>query len=330
VKDGESSDPDEELTDKIPCRKIPTHLPPLAATDARHESLKASFCIEVHGRGHYQSHVKDENIQDDDVETPPVNSTTRLHFPDVNENNTNRHTTNASNPIKVVTESLLVDTHSRDHDTSADDLAPLPPRTTVKYNQHSSLHHSTSYQVIDANSKRASIFTHASYRIKEYIPYITGMHHEGLQEVSSLLSDTPISIYSRQFIQRELEDAFIRNQNISLRHNTISVSMLGIAGVCLTILNAINPNSTFVFNAFPTAFTAVGVLGTLIMIVWKAPIRFLERYQSIICAFAVTLAGSILMAGWDAVYYTTFSPNGPKGTFLTYITSSESLLISIN
>jgi hypothetical protein len=205
---------------------------------------------------------------------------------------------------------------------SEDNLEPLPP-STASNNSHPSTKINTiisrnTFPYPSSSSKSESIFTFASASIRKYIPYLTGMHHESLKELHELLYDAPISPYTRQFVQWDLEREYMTMQNLGLVHNTIVVSIIAILGICFVIVNALNPGTSYFVKAFPTSFSAVGIMICLIVVVWRSPKEFLAKYQNIVSAFAVTLAASTMMAGWDAIYYRHYG-----GTFLTYITSRK-------
>jgi hypothetical protein len=240
---------------------------------------------------------------------------TRLYFPDPVPTNQCKYIASA----ELNTDSEEQSCHN---ENSRDELLPLPSCSAFNHSTTLTAQQSMAFAVRSTTqSKRASIFSYASTNLQQYIPHITRTHHEGLKEISDLINDTPITTIMRHFAEQSLEDEFMRKESIKLVHNTIVVSILGIAGVCLVIAQAFNPGSSFFFYAYPTAFTAVGVMTILILVIWKAPKWFLEMYHFTLCAFSVALAGSILMAGWDAVYYKHF--NGPNEIFFTYITSRK-------
>jgi hypothetical protein len=147
------------------------------------------------------------------------------------------------------------------------------------------------------------------------------MHHEGTKELTDLIGDTPITTLTRRFEHTNLENDFIKQESMKLVQNTIVVSILAIMGVCLVVAQAFSPGNNHFFNAYPTAFAAVGVMCVLILVIWKAPKWFLERFHFSFCAVSVALAASLLMAGWDAVFYSHHI--GENGIFFTYITSCK-------
>jgi hypothetical protein len=155
---------------------------------------------------------------------------------------------------------------------------------------------------------------------KYFIPLFL-ISREELEELSELLRDTPISNYSRSFLDPQLEHHYILYHNEKNHKHFIALSFISVIAICIITVSGVLASGGWYRKALPYVIAAICIMLVGILCVWLAP-KFsqnIRAYTHLICVIFLTIASIVFVIGWDGAYYSYY--RGPNGVFLTYIST---------